>query len=99
MPPAAKRRAETNLRRRKPKRQATAIERWLHLSSEGRLRLPQQLLERSPPPVWRDMRPCAHTALQDAEGDVAVSDLNDLAVAREEGEDWGSGSGRRFGHG
>jgi hypothetical protein len=51
----------------------------------GRFRLPQQLLERSPPPVWRDMRPCAHTALQDAEGDVAVSDLNDLAVAREEG--------------
>ena len=33
MPPAAKRRAETNLRRRKPKRQATANERWLHLSS------------------------------------------------------------------
>jgi hypothetical protein len=45
------------------------------------------------------MRPCAHTALQDAEGDVAVSDLNDLAVAMEEGEDWGSRSGRRFGHG
>jgi hypothetical protein len=43
--------------------------------------------------------PFGHTALQDAEGDVAVSNLNDLAVAREEGEDWGSRSGRRFGHG
>ncbi len=33
MPHAPRRRAETNLRRRKPKRQATANERWLHLSS------------------------------------------------------------------
>jgi hypothetical protein len=33
MPRAPRRRAETNLRRRKPKRLATANERWLHLSS------------------------------------------------------------------
>ncbi len=33
MPPAAKCRAETNLRRHKPKRHATANEHWLHLSS------------------------------------------------------------------
>ena len=33
MPVAPKRRAETDLRRRKPKRQATANERWLHLGA------------------------------------------------------------------
>ncbi len=33
MPHAPRRRAETNLRQRKPKHQATANKRWLHLSS------------------------------------------------------------------
>ena len=33
MPPTPRRRTETGLRRRKPKRQATANERWLHLGA------------------------------------------------------------------
>ncbi len=33
MPPIPRRRAEMGLRRRKPKRQATANERWLHLGA------------------------------------------------------------------
>jgi hypothetical protein len=37
--------------------------------------------------------------MQDAEGDVAVGGQNDLAVAGEEGEDWGSGGRRSIGHG
>ncbi len=44
------------------------------------------------------MSPCPHQALKNAQGNVVVCRLDDLATAREHGPHWAGGE-RSFGHG
>jgi hypothetical protein len=62
------------------------------------LGLPQQPLQIGPPSSRRNMGPCPHQALKNAQGDVIVCRKDDLAIAREQLQHWGKRK-RSFGHG
>ncbi len=56
------------------------------------------MLEIGPPSSRRNVGPCPHYIMQDADRDVVVDRENNCAMAGEHGQHWSRGE-RSFGHG